>query len=182
MIGLLKDQIEKLDKNYDVLIEQIKLQSLEQDPGRTSQEEKLEALEKRTVEIIIANISGANELLELLNNEGYNVSIHKPPRHGNKYEMLEKDHTGVWIGSKVPLSVVKKAILVGRTNFSQIKYIYIIEESNNAPDYVYKQVFIGGAQRAADTKSLKPIPLDIWQSIDRIETLDELHDLIKRYY
>ncbi len=53
MIGLLKDQIEKLDKNYDVLIEQIKLQSLEQDPGRTSQEEKLEALEKKTVEIII---------------------------------------------------------------------------------------------------------------------------------
>ena len=153
------------------------------------------------------NISAEIEKTDsILNEELYTVSVNgKKPQAENlvdKYERLglvskvyepifhekEKDDSqeAIWLGSEVPLEIAKVVIKEAYKFYPDLKYIHIsrdIVRRESPPDYVHKQIFVGGSTRTAKERyGLKVLTKSDFDQINKFKNLNELHEFIRDSY
>jgi hypothetical protein len=152
-------------------------------PGRevssSDQVEFSESCEER-FQIEIADAEDAKQVLRVLRKKGFRASIYEsglPTSHSRGQS------AAIWIGYRVPASVVVPAIKAAIKVWQQLRYIHISSDSkSDPPDYIHDEIFFGGSTNTAEEYGLKPWTKAEVEGLSEGLTISELHNLVRSKY
>ncbi|TMU85859.1 hypothetical protein FGG79_11725 [Bacillus sp. BHET2] len=140
-----------------------------------------------------------------MNKELYKVSVNgKKPQAAmlvNQYERLgfvsevykpilnmEENYDAqeaIWLGNEVPLEMVQAVIKAAHEFYPDLKYIHIssdIISRDTPPDYIHKEIFVGGSTDTAEKRYLKALTNSDFDEIIEFKDLNKLHEFIRSSY
>lgn len=152
--------------------------------------EKPKAEEPRTssiknVLVSIVNAVGSQEIVETLKNKGYNAETYSQKNKSEEEEELASIkgcQEGIWIGKRVAPDVAIPAIKSALNIWPDLKYIHIPSDSNDPPDFVNDQIFIGGASSTPISLGTKEWRLSELNALNPKMDIKDFHALIREKY
>lgn len=124
----------------------------------------------------VSYIYGCRQFVKDLNRKGYLAEIYIAPDNKNALLTKNCEHEAIWVGRKVPVSLVVEIIKMAKTKFPHLKYVDLSSEF--APEYIQYQNHIGGATSTALERKLKKLEADDFEKIYRCQSEEELFECI----
>ncbi|WKB82932.1 hypothetical protein QYR09_07800 [Cellulophaga lytica] len=177
MLEILNENISEFKKSND-----IKLQKLEQDITKlkTAREDNIADENFDEFDFIVENqisllnLPNAKVLARIFSKKGYNVEYNEKER---LFDDL-KNHKSIWLGSEVSFDNAKEILLIAKEFYPHLKYISVSDNTQDVPEYVLYEVFIGGSTQTALEEGIKPLGDDDWKKIAESKSKDELYQII----
>ena len=136
------------------------------------------------VPVHVSNVPNANQLISALNDNGIEAEIYKSIAVISTANNSVESHKAIWIGRDVNISFVKDVLKIAYENMPHLEYIHISGDlsDNNPPDYVHRQIFIGGATSTAKRYGLIPFSKSDFLALLNIKIASEFYDFIRTHY
>lgn len=149
----------------------------------TGSEEGPDISEPGEVRISVNNAVGGINIVEKLKNIGFNADIYEPKFHSQE-PMLENinNNQGIWVGHRVPSEIAIRAIKEAIRIWPELGYIHISGDRNEPPDYVHDQIFIGGANSAAERYKIRKWTTSELEALSESISLEKFHALARAKY
>ncbi|MFA6918203.1 MAG: hypothetical protein WC285_05255 [Candidatus Gracilibacteria bacterium] len=144
----------------------------------------IEAIEKSKYEISITNFSDADKFIKILKSQNFLANLYlSAGDNPEKYSKLE-DHAAIWLGSNVPASIAVPVIKIAKKIYPHLKYIHLSSDmpTDDAPDYIHDQIFIGGSTSSAIDFKAKEMSKTDFNQLDEAMSEKDLHSFIRSYY
>ncbi|MBD8687067.1 MULTISPECIES: hypothetical protein [unclassified Rhizobium] len=166
--GLYSDGILRASQVSEMILQQVQPQEAEAEQTIWTKSE---------FQVSISQLPGDYMLYRNLVNAGFDASI---------YQASASDdfdaHAAIWIGSLVPVSYAVEAIKLAVTTWPHLKFLHLSNDGPVPPDYVHKQLYLGGATKTAWTFGLMAWPNDELLRLDDTMEVDEFHRLVRARY
>lgn len=131
-----------------------------------------------------AGLPGSAELVDALNDRGYDASLYDSPgpedEEREAHDEPEKC-AAIWLGEDVPLDFAVGAIIIAYEHYPFLKYISLSRAGDDGPEDLVREVFIGGSTETALEEGCVPISASLFKQASRsFRELPELHAFIGR--
>jgi len=166
----LKSQISKLTN---------KISNLEEKPKNDSTETA--ELIYDDYEIQVTSFENAVKFTNYMSKNNLHVTVYDEFTRNNSY----REHSTIWLGTELPLEFSKKVIKLSKAFYPHLKYIHLSGDSSqekSAPDFIYESIYIGGATSTALELGLNPLTLSDFEELDRCDSIENLHKMIRSHY
>ncbi len=175
--SIIEMQNELLIKNED------EYAALSDDNEYIDIKEYLSSFSKRDLleyNVEISRMKGCYSLRDELESENYEARIYT--FDNNSSEMLGwGEHAAIWLGDYVPLEMAIEVIKIAKKHYSFLQYIMLSDGTDGSPEYIRKQIFIGGSTSTSKERGLKKLSNEDFEHIYDSTNIDELHSLIKSF-
>ncbi len=166
--GLYSDGILRANQVSEMILQQAH-------PQEAEAEQKIWA--KSEIQVSLSQLPGAGKLYRNLVNAGFNAAL---------YEASGSDdvdaHAAIWIGSLVPVAYAVEAIKLAVTTWPHLKFLHLSNDGPVPPEFVHKQLYLGGATKTAWTFGLLEWPKDELLGLDGTMEIEEFHRVVRARY
>ncbi len=185
-ISILKDALSEVIEVQKKILPTIDSTSLSDD-DKTGHVANMEGFlseiegEHKTLKVLTTPMYRCTNFVKELIDKGYLANVYRSSSFENKKLVSNANNEAIWLGNKVPLDMAIDVIKSAKQYYPHLKYIYLSDDKDSAPEYVKYQIYIGGASSTAIERNLIPLDKSNFEKIFTMKTLAELHEYIREF-